>query len=125
MKSEELETVNLSAARPPAEMTDDQWQEYFQKMKALVRPINERRMNYHNSSLTINGKRLKQQSTYSGETQWYRYCQYINSVLDAIRHNEHDYCYNIYQITDLLKYEHDRLSTKWLKDDACIEVWLS
>lgn len=123
MKLEDLGTVNLSADQPPAEMTDEQWQKYFEAMKPLVRPAQERTMKC-GKSIIVNRHRLEDQSSYSGETQWERYCQFINTVLKAIRHKEHDYCYNIYQITDLLKYEHDRLATKWLPEDRCIEVWL-
>lgn len=123
MKLEDLDTIDLSADRPPAEMTDDQWQKYFEAMKPLVKPVEERLMKCVKSTI-VNGRRLEDQSSYSGETQWERYCQFINTVLRAIRHKEHDYCYNIYQITDLLKYEHDRLATKWLPEDRCIEVWL-
>lgn len=124
MTLKDLETIDLSADCPPAEMTDDQWQKYFIEMKSLVQPAKERSMNCRRSSMTVNGHRLETQSSYSGDTQWYYYCQFINSILSAIRHKEHDFCYNIYQITDLLKYEHDRLQTRWLPEDRCIEVWL-
>lgn len=124
MTLNDLKNINLSAARPPAEMTDDQWQEYFNSMRLLVQPVKDRAMHCKRSSMTVNGRRLEDQSSYNGDTQWYHYCQFINTVLSAIRHKEHDYCYNIYQITDLLKYEHDRLETRWLQEDRCIEVWL-
>lgn len=125
LKLEDLNTVDLGADCPPPEMTDEQWQDYFGRMKLLVYPTKERSMSYRSNSVTVNGQRLEGQSLYNGETQWYRYCQFINSILSAIRHKEHDYCYNIYQITDLLKFEHDRLRTRWLPEDRCIEVWLS
>lgn len=124
MKLEDLNTVNLSADQPPSDMTNDQWQEYFSKMKLLVKPASGRLMNSRYSPITVNGQRLEKQSSYAGDTQWYYYCQSINTILRAIRKHKHDYCYNVYQITDLLKFEPDRLATKWLPEDRCIEVWL-
>ena len=125
MKLEDLGTINLSADRPPIDMTDDQWQDYFSRMKLLVTPSKDKKLKYKNISMTINGTTIDSSSSYCGETQWYYYCQTINSILDSIRHKERDYCYNIYQVSDLLRFEHDRLVTRWLPEDRCIEVWLN
>lgn len=123
MTLEDLRSVNLNAKRPPADMTDEMWQKYFSAMKLLTTQSQQRKMNTGYYS-TINGHRIESQSTYDGDTQWFRYCQFINSILSAIRHGQFDYCFNIYQITELLKYEHDRLRTMWMPDNQCFQVWL-
>lgn len=120
-----LRTVNLNAKCPPAEMTDKMWQEYFTAMRLLTTQSKNRRMSTAHTRTTVNGYDVEYQSTYSGETQWHRYCQFINSILSAIRHGQRDYCFNIYQITDLLKFEHDRLRTEWIPKYRCFQVWLA
>lgn len=121
----DLEHIELNAKNPPEEMTDEQWQKYFSAMKSLVMPVSEKKMNSARYSMTVNGRRIDEQSIYDGETTWYRYCQFINTILSAIRRNEKDYCYHIYQITDLLKFEHDRLRSCWMPEYQCFKVWLS
>lgn len=124
MNLPDLSKVDLNAARPPEGMTDEEWQKYFKTMKMLVQQSSDRRMK-EGKSFTVKGSTLNSQSSYCGETQWQRYCQFINSVLNTIRCGELDYCYNIYQITDLLKYEHDRLAAQWQPENKCFQVWLA
>lgn len=76
---------------------------------------------------TVNG--VAEQSEYSGETSYVYYCQFINNVLHTIRGTPNeparkDYCYFIYQIADLLRFEHDRLCVAWKPETECFEVWL-
>lgn len=118
-----LDMVDLSALSQPAEMTDDQWQQYFNNMKSLVSPSNEKRLKV-GKSFTLGYRRLESQSTYSGDTQWQRYCQFINGILKAIRNGEEDYCFYIYQVADLLRFEHDRLCAQWQPEDKCFRIWL-
>lgn len=125
MTLDELKTVNLKAKCPPQEMTDKMWQEYFESMKLLTSQSKERKMNTSKTVLKVNGRNLESQCTYDGETQWERYCQFINSILRSIRRGECDYCFNIYHITDLLRFEHDRLRTRWMPDSQCFQVWLA
>lgn len=124
LELKDLERVDLSAGQPPKDMTDEQWQTYFSQMTSMVKPSAEKRMN-SSAKMTVNGRDIGSQSGYSGDTNWYYYCQTINTILAAIRKKKHDYCYNIHQITYLLKFEHDRLQTKWLPDSGCFEVWLN
>ena len=68
------------------------------------------------------------QESYSGETQYFRYRNYINDILCTIRSRHHavDYCYYIYQIADLLKYEPE-LKTRLDTTEESLpyfEVWL-
>lgn len=124
MKIEELKEVSLTAKRPDKDMTDEKWQEYFGIMKTLTHQGNEKRMNSRTSPILINGY-SDGQFTYQNDTQWTKYKEFINSILSAIRQGECDYCFYIYQIAELLRYEHDELRTKWLPDENCFQVWLN
>lgn len=106
------------------DMTDEQWQEYFKLMKLIISQSKQRRMSTRNWQFTVNGYRDDSQFAYHGETQWSRYCQFINSTLQAIRFGEYEYCFYIYQIADLLRFEHDRLRTQWLPEHKQFLVWL-
>ena len=124
LELKDLERVDLSAGQPPKDMTDEQWQLYFSRMVPLVKQTTDKKMT-SSSKMTVNGRDIGSQSGYSGDTSWYYYCQTINTILTVIRRKQHDYCYNIHQIAYLLKFEHDRLRTKWLPDSGCFEVWLN
>lgn len=124
MKLEELQTISLTAKKPDKDMTDKEWQEYFRIMKTLTHQVKEKRMSCRTSPILINGY-SDNQFTYQGDTQWTKYKEFINSILFAIRRGECDYCFYIYHIAELLRYEHDNLRTKWLPDDNCFQVWLN
>ena len=124
MKLEELQTISLTAKKPDKDMTDKEWQEYFGIMKTLTHQVKEKRMSCITSPILINSY-SDNQFTYQGDTQWTKYKEFINSILFAIRHGECDYCFYIYHIAELLRYEHDNLRTKWLPDDNCFQVWLN
>lgn len=129
MKLSELKFCSLSAGRPNPNMTDAQWQQYFSVMKLLIKPSKTRKMKCTAANMVINGCNMDGKIEYKGDTSYMNYCKYINSVLSTIRgeHSDvprHDYCYFIYQIADLLKYEHDRLRTKYMSENECFEVWL-
>lgn len=124
MKLEELQTISLTAKKPDKDMTDKEWQEYFGIMKTLTHQVKEKRMSCRTSPILINGY-SDNQFTYQGDTQWTKYKEFINSILFAIRYGECDYCFYIYHIAELLRYEHDNLRTKWLPDDNCFQVWLN
>lgn len=124
---DDLKYLSPSAKRPPSNMTDEQWQQYFAFMKNTISQSNERRMRTRFAKSTVNG--VAEQSEYSGETSYVYYCQFINNVLHTIRGTPNeparkDYCYFIYQIADLLRFEHDRLCVEWKPEIECFEVWL-
>lgn len=123
MNLEELRTINPSEKTIPKEMTDNEWQKYFSILKLVIHQSSEKRMKYSYSVL-VNGHYDNSYFIYSGDTQWQTYCKFINSVLVAIRNGEPDYCYHIYQISDLLRFEHDRLRAVWLPEYQCFEVSL-
>ena len=123
MKLEKLQKVSLTAKKPDKDMTDKEWQEYFNAMKLLTQQVKEKRMSCRTSPILINGY-SDNQFTYQGDTQWMKYKEFINSILSAIRRGEQDYCFYIYQIAELLRYEHDNLRSEWLPEDKCFQVWL-
>lgn len=53
------------------------------------------------------------------------YVDFICGVLETIRTGNVDYCFFIYQIEDLLKFEKDQLQSRWLPEEECFMVWLS
>lgn len=121
--------MSLTKGKPDADMTNEQWQEYFSIMKQMIKQGKEKRMKFSTARMTINGYSVDGQSEYHGETSYAYYCQFINGILRTIRGNSsespsHDYCFYIYQIADLLRFEHDRLNVIWRKKDKCFEVWL-
>lgn len=114
---------SMGNGRPEPGLTDKEWQEELAIRKLYITPYGKyvakltgrysRESNLWNSE--INGE-------YHGPTNWKQYCDYINSVLSAIRSGERDYCYYKYQIMDLLKFHYDTLRTKYR--DGYWEVWL-
>lgn len=124
MKLEELQYVSLTAGRPDYNMTDEKWQQRFAVMRLMTKQSRLKRMSASKANL-ISGHKDSEEFAYHGETLYSTYCSFINGVLSTIRVNgRHDYCYYIYQITDLLRFEHDRLRTKYLPESGCFEVWL-
>ncbi len=119
----ELDNVSSLKKREPVKMTDEEWQEYFSELRDKTKPCSERRMKT-TYSIWVNGCQDITYFAYCGDTEWQYYCKFINSVLRVIRSGECDYCYHIYQISDLLRFEHDRLKAVWLPEQQCFEVSL-
>lgn len=128
MELNDLHQISLTAGKPDKNMTDDEWQQYFSAMKLLTTQSKQKYMKSTFPEMIVNGQ--VEQSTYCGDTEYMYYCEFINSVLSAIRGNsseppQHDYCFFIYQIADLLRYEHDRLIVCYKPEYRCFEVWLN
>lgn len=113
-----MELVTETTGRPPENYTDLQWQQDFIRIKESINPSSLRKMKFSRDPNNPN-------YTYHGKTQYQYYCSFINNILSTIRNGESDYCYCIYQVAELLKYEHDKLKTKWLEDCSCFELSLS
>lgn len=71
----------------------------------------------------VNDKSYYCGSEYHGKTQYQSYCDFINDILKNIRSGGLDYCYYIYQIADLLRYE-PNLKSKW-EPDGYFLIWIS
>lgn len=119
----EFDDITSFTKRAYIDMTDAEWQSYFNELRDDIEPSCARRMKVSYSP-SVNGITDNTYFAYCGETQWQYYCKFINSILSAIRKGERDYCYHIYQIKDLLRFEHDRLSVIWLPRHQCFEVSL-
>lgn len=124
MKIENLRNIDSRKGKPNPAMSNTQWQEYFNFMKLSTTQSKDRYIRFNPCSIMVNNNISTNYFTYQGETQWSTYRAFINNVLRNIRRGEYDYCYYIYQITDLLKYEHDDLVTLWLPEYECFRVWL-
>lgn len=107
--------ITNTEGRPTSYMTNEKWQREFELRKSFITPSKERRMKAMSSEHC---------TEYHGETLNHYYRQYINDVLKNIRAGNIDYCYFIYQIEDLLRYEYDRLVTYYNADYECWTVCL-
>lgn len=120
----DLTQIDLNARKPQVGMSPRQWQTYFRGMRMMVKPAKLNRIHisacYHRYEPSCDGY-----SPYYGDTLWQQYCKFINDILKSIRSGDEDYCFYIYQIAELLRYEHERLQAEWLPDMNCFKVWLS
>lgn len=112
-----MEEINEKTGRPPKDYTNSQWQQDFIHIRAVVQPLSAKKIKVVPDSRNFRG-------TYHGKTQYQCYCGFINDVLNNIRRGKPDYCYYIYQIAELLKYEHDRLQAEWLEKYRCFKISL-
>jgi len=107
---------------PSGATNNSEWQTYFKVLKAVVKPSAEKYLPKAYSPRQTYYRNYNQ--VYDGETQWYRYVQFINQILRNIRRGEEDYCYYTYQILELLRFEPENLCADWLEDDECFKVYL-
>ena len=112
-----MEVINEKTGRPPKNYTNSQWQQDLIRIRAVVQPASFNKMKIIPEPRNFKG-------TYYGKTQYQYYCDFINDVLNSIRRGKSDYCYYIYQIAELLKYEHDRLQAEWLEEYRCFKLSL-
>lgn len=116
--------ISNSNGRPGSRLTDETWQKEFEIRKMFVTPYK------NGSTKKLSGAQYQKcgnwneerDGVYQGATNWQEYCAYINDVLQNIRTGKVDYCYYIFQITDLLKFHYDDLQTRYC--DGYWEVWL-
>ena len=117
MEKIDLKKVNANQRKPDPNMSPEEWQTYFRALRMMVEPSKlkklPRKENYASEG-----------QVYYGETLWQQYCKFINDVLRFIRSGEEDFCFFIYQIAELLRFEHDRLRTEWIPRLGCFRVWL-
>lgn len=79
----------IGSGRPEPELTDKEWQEELAIRKLYITPFGK-----HITKLTGRYSResnlwnSETDGEYHGPTNWKQYCDYINSVLSAIRSGE-------------------------------------
>lgn len=121
----EMKLVSNTNGRPSSTLTDEKWQKEFNIRRLFVKPTSKditrlgQNMHYSKETGYWNEETM---GTYHGTTNWQEYCSFINNMLKNIRSGQVDYCYYIYQITDLLKFHYNDLRTKYC--DGYWEVWL-
>ena len=111
--------------RPTSNMTDDVWQQIFNRIKDTVISFEDgetRKMKVSSRSRIFNEC---MDYEIDATTDWHRYCMFINSVLKDIRSGNKASCFYIYQIQELLKYHKNNLQTKYDQKNKEWEVWLN
>lgn len=98
-------TINANTKKPPIGYTNKQWQSDFLTIKSSVAKFN------HNHMLDSSCQIIPDRD----------YADYINNILDNIRVGQSDYCFYVYQVADLLRYEHN-LCVDWLEREECFKV---
>lgn len=128
MTFEELKKLRLISntnGRPTSSMTDEKWQKEFNLRKLFITP--------HPKEITEFGGMYSREygiwneetrGIYHGRTNWQEYCRYINDILRVVRSGQVDYCYFIYQIMDLAKFNFGNRELKTKYCDGYWEVWL-
>lgn len=109
--------VNKATSKPPTDYSDSQWQQDFIRIKKTIKPSDQNKMKVIPDTKSSSG-------VYYGKTQYQYYCDFINDILFNIRHGKCDYCFYIYQIAELLKYEYYRLQAVWLSNERCFKISL-
>ena len=104
--------------KPPLDYTDKQWQCDFEILKSKISQSPFSQMT------VIPELPYSPDRTYHGKTQYQCYCDFINDILNNIRNGGIDYCFYIYQVAELLKYEHDDLQVRYLEKEKCFRLSL-
>ena len=112
-----LSVVNEKTGRPPKNYSNAQWKEDFLLIKEHI-------TQYDFDTITISQDVNFCDGSSNEDSEEYYYCSFINDVLVNIRNGQVDYCYYIYQISELLKYEYDNLKTIWSEKQKCFLVYL-
>lgn len=115
--------TSSQSGRPSSVMSDAQWQLKFETMKKDVTPTSRKRYGglYATDPGTHDSRRY---GAYIGSTNYQNYCGFINDALSAMRHGNRTLCFYTYQIADLLRFEKDRLQTRYIPEDEWWECWL-
>lgn len=113
-----MEIVNEKTGRPPKGYTNSQWQQDLIRIRKVVQPSPSNKMKIIPEPRNFQG-------TYHGKTQYQCYCGFINDILSDIRKGKSCYCYYIYQVAELLKYEYDGLQAAWLEEERCFKLSLN
>lgn len=108
---------DLGSQFPFEDMTDEDWQIEFAELKRTV-PYSGR----STMPSTMGKPRSRQLCVTDNIID--RYSVFINEALKAVRSAQVDFCYHVYQVVDLLRYEPDLLS-EYLPEYGCIKVFKS
>lgn len=115
MTTKQYTTKEFNGYRLTGKMTAPEWDDFFAFMKSQIKPCGKKYMPTPRSE-AINSNR-----EYHGETEAWRYRNFINNVLKVVRHGEVDYCSYVFQVRDLLRYE-PCITVRYLEDYDCFRV---
>lgn len=113
-----------TSGRPSPSMTNEMWQQKFELMKSIIIPSRFKKLvnQYQKESVYYDDDSYE---TYDGLTNWQTYSGYINDSLQDMRDGNRILAWYTYQIRDLLRFEHDRLRTRYNPKYQEFECWLS
>lgn len=115
--------ISNTDGRPSDSLTDEKWQKEFNIRKLFIHPHDKGMKRLGGKHSRESGAWNEESSgLYLGCTNWQSYCSFINDILHNIESGQIDYCYYIYQITELTRFHHDTLKTRYC--NGYWEVWL-
>lgn len=124
----EMKLVSNTNQRPLPTLTNEKWQKEFELRKLFIKKYDKSINRFGKKYSREFGSSLMddEQKTYSGCTNWQQYCSYINDVLNNIKKGQVEFCYFIYQIMDLYKFDFGKreLKTKYYCEGYW-EIWLA
>lgn len=115
MMTKQYTTKSFNGYRIADKMTAVEWDDFFTYMKSQIKPCGTGYMPTPRSE-AINSNR-----EYHGETEAWRYRNFINDILKSVRHGKIDYCFYVFQVRDLLRYE-PRITVRYLENSDCFRV---
>ena len=115
MTTKQYTIQDFNRRKLPENMVVTEWDDFFAFMKSQIKPCGTKYMPTPRSE-AINSNR-----EYHGETEAWRYRNFINDILKSVRHGKIDYCFYVFQVRDLLKYE-PRITVRYLENANCFCV---
>lgn len=117
-RKEVIRIITQNTKSLPDGYTNEQWQLDFEKLRLSAVPSENERM------VVPREVTRSQYQEYHGDTQYQYYCRFINDILANIRRGRVDYCFYIYQVAELLRFEQNRLQATWLEKERCFRLSL-
>lgn len=126
---EELKAERIicnSEGRPPNYLTNELWQREFKLRKRFLEKYPSKIKKMKVVSIEKTNSDNEPQSIFYGNTQYQYYCMFINDILKNIRNGGRDFCYFMYQVLELAKFDYGNmeLATQYNNDGYWV-VWLT
>lgn len=115
MITKQYTTQDFNGYRIADKMTAPEWDNFFAFMKSHIKPRKTKYMTKPDA-IHVTGN-----EEYHGETEAWRYRNFINDILKSVRHGKIDYCFYVFQVRDLLKYE-PHIMVRYLENSDCFCV---
>lgn len=120
----EQRLISNSNGKPTDLMTDEKWQLEFELRKRFIKKHDIHIKRFGRLYTRMTGTWNEENGKFQGDTNYKYYCSYMNDVLKNIKCGKVDYCYFIYQITDLYRFDFGTRELKTKYCDGYWEVWL-